>query len=167
MDNLRNKFGKIYDKYIEKIYRFVYLKVNSAQVAEDLTSETFLKTWEFFKKDKQKINNINAFLYKTAKNLVIDHYRQRGKIRIVSTDDISIVDPRHDLEKDAKINSDVEWVRKCIDGLKDDYQDVIILRYIDDLPISEIARIMGRTNGATRTLLHRALKSLKDEVKEV
>lgn len=167
MGNIRDKFGKIYDKYIDKIYRFVFLKVSSEEVAEDLTSEAFLRTWEVFKNDQDKIRNVSAFLYKTANNLVVDHYRQKGKISIIPAEDVSIVDPQQNLERDSKINSDMELIRAGLGKLKDDYQNVIILRYLDDMPIAEVAKIMDRTRGATRVLLHRALKALREEVKEV
>jgi len=167
MSNSKNKFSQIYDKYIEKVYRFVFLKVNSQEIAEDLTSEAFLRTWEVFKKDEDKIRNISAFLYKTARNLVIDHYRQKGRVTILTTEDVPIIDESQDLKTDAEISSDMDLIRKHLIGLKDDYQNVIILRYLDDLPISEIAKIMDRTNGATRTLLHRAMSALREKIDEV
>ncbi|MBD3208128.1 MAG: sigma-70 family RNA polymerase sigma factor [Candidatus Nealsonbacteria bacterium] len=167
MSNPKNKFSQIYDKYIEKVYRFVFLKVNSQEIAEDLTSEAFLRTWEVFRKDEEKIRNVSAFLYKTARNLVIDHYRQKGRVTIFTTEDVPIIDENQDLKADAEISSDMDLIRKHLAGLKDDYQNVIILRYLDDLPISEIARIMDRTNGATRTLLHRAMNALREKIEEV
>lgn len=171
MANPREKFSKIYDKYINKIYRFVFLKVSSQEIAEDLTSEVFLKTWRFFKEKGQEIENIQAFLYKTARNLVTDHYRQKGRIRIVSINNPLIIDPRQDLERDSKINSDIDVIRIVMSDLKDDYQNVLIMHYLDDLSIDEISGLLGRSNGATRVLVHRALKSLrkalKDKVEEV
>ncbi|PIU15604.1 RNA polymerase subunit sigma-70, partial [bacterium (Candidatus Gribaldobacteria) CG08_land_8_20_14_0_20_39_15] len=73
MANLRKKFSKIYDQYINKIYRFIFLKVNSQEIAQDLTSETFLRGWESFKEKNEEIENIQAFLYRIARNLVTDH----------------------------------------------------------------------------------------------
>lgn len=163
MKSSRKKFAKIYDKYIEKIYRFIFLKVSSQEIAEDLCSETFLKGWQAFK--SQKITHPQAFLYKIARNLVVDHYREKGKVQIVSAEYVSIIDPRQDLEKQAMLTSDINNVKQAISNLKDDYQNVIIWRYLDEMSIPEIAQVLGRTDGATRVLLHRALKVLKNELK--
>jgi RNA polymerase sigma-70 factor (ECF subfamily) len=165
MADTRKTFGQIYDRYIEKIYRFIFFKVNSQEIAEDLASETFLKTWAVFKNGKE-IENMQAFLYKTARNLVIDYYREKGKVQIVSADNPSITDPSQNLEERAVLNSDLENVSQALTKLKEDYQDVIIWHYLDDLPIQEISYMLGRTEDATRVLLHRALKALKEEIKE-
>lgn len=167
MQKPRELFSKIYDKYIDKIYRFVVLKVDSQETAEDLTSEAFSRTWAVFKKKGEEIENIQAFLYKTARNLVIDYYRQKGKIHIISVDNPLIIDPRHDLEKQAELNSDIQNIKKILSDLKEDYQNVIIWHYLDDLSISKTAELLGRTETATRVLLHRALKVLKSKIKEV
>ncbi len=167
MDNPKKEFSKVYDEHINKIYRFVYLKVNSQPIAEDLTSEAFLKTWEVFKKDVEKIDNIRAFLYKTANNLVIDHYRQKGRINIVPTSEVRLMDTGEDLHEQAAVSSDIEFLKKHLSDLKDDYQNVIIMHYLDDLPIQEIAVTLDKSEGATRTLLHRALKALKEKTEQV
>lgn len=163
MADIRKTFSKIYDQNIDKIYRFIFLKVNSQEIAQDLTSETFLKGWEAFQKS-QKIENPRAFLYRIARNLVIDHYREKGKNKVISAEDIRIIDPRTDLEGRAVLMSDFENIKNVLTELNDDYQNVIIWRYIDDLPITEIAVLLGRTEDATRVLLHRALKTLRQSI---
>jgi len=165
MKNPRKIFSQIYDRYIDKIYRFIFFKVNSQPIAEDLTSETFLKTWETFK-NGNKIENPQAFLYKTARNLVIDFYREKGKVQIVSDENPFIPDPSQNLEEKAILRSDLDQIRQALTNLKDDYQNVIIWHYLDDLPISEISHMLDRTEEATRVLLHRALNALKNEVEE-
>ncbi|KPJ70758.1 hypothetical protein AMJ51_01040 [Microgenomates bacterium DG_75] len=165
MANLRKAFSKIYDQYIDKIYRFIFLKVNSQEIAQDLCSETFLRTWEKFSQGKgNPIENPQAFLYQTARNLVIDYYREKGKTQTVSADLTPIVDPRENLAEKAMWNSDFQTIRTALAGLKEDYQNVIIWHYLDDLPISEVARLLSRTEEATRVLLHRALKNLKSKL---
>ena len=164
MADPRKDFSEIYDKYIEKIYRFIFLKVNSQDIAEDLTSETFLRVFESFKTNN--IENPQAFLYRVARNLVTDHYREKGRTQVVSADYVSVVDPEENLEKKAILNSDMEQVRFALNSLKEDYQNVIVWYYLDDLPIVEVARMLDRSEEATRVLLHRALKALKNEIKE-
>ncbi len=164
MKKLKEKFSKIYDKYIEKIYRFVFFKVNSPEVAEDLTSETFLRGWEAFQAKSEKIENPSAFLYQIARNLITNHYREKNKVQIVSAEIQPIVDPRQDLENQAIAGSDLERIKKAMVDLKDDYQNVIIWHYLDDLSIKEIARMLDKTEPATRVLLHRALHTLRNKL---
>jgi RNA polymerase sigma-70 factor (ECF subfamily) len=163
MTNSRKIFSEIYDQYIDQIYRFVFLKVSSQEIAEDLVSETFTRAWESIKGGTD-IKNCRAFLYQIARNKVIDHYREKGKNQVVSAELDPIVDPREDLEEKAIFNSDLEVVKKAITNLKDDYQNVIIWHYLDDLPIPEVSKILDKSEDATRVLLHRALKSLKNEL---
>ncbi len=169
MANPKKKFGKIYDQYVEKIYRFVFLKVSSQEIAEDLTSKVFLKGWEAFRKTENKgenkIDNPQAFLYQIARNSVIDHYREKGRTRIISTElTPQMADPRTNLEEAAKTSSDLEIVKQAMQNLKGDYQEVIIWHYLDDLSISEIAKVLNKQEGAVRVMLHRALKALKNEL---
>jgi len=162
MANKRKEFGKIYDEYIDKIYRFVFLKVSSQEVAQDLCSDTFLKCWEVYN-NGTKIDNIQAFLYRIARNLVIDHYRQKGRMQFVSTESLPIIDPNPGLEEKLALNSDVELIKAAIPNLKEDYQNVVIWRYLDDLSIPEMAKMMDKSEEATRVTLHRALRALKEQ----
>lgn len=167
MPNLRKKFSKIYDQNIDKIYRFVYIKVNSQEIAEDLTSETFLRGWEAFKQNND-IENPQAFLYQIARNLVTDFYRKKGQVNLVSIDNCKeMSDPQLNLEKQSIVLSDMEQVRTALIGLKEDYQNVVIWHYLDDLPVPEIAKIMGRPEGTVRVMLHRALKELRDKLSKL
>jgi len=161
MENLRKIFSKIYDRYIDKIYRFIFLKVNSQEIAQDLTSETFLRGWESFK-NGNKIENPQAFLYKIARNLVTDHYREKGRAQVVSAEYVPIVDPRQNLEEKSLLNSDIDNVKMALASLPEEYQDVIIWHYLDDLSIPEIAKMLDKSEGAVRVMLHRALKVLRN-----
>jgi len=163
MANIRKIFSKIYDNYVEKIYRFIFFKVSSKEIAEDLTSETFLRGWKTFKNEKNNIENPPAFLYKIARNLVIDYYREKGKFQVVSAENTALIDPRTNLEEKMITNSDLEMVKKALFNLKDEYQEAIIWYYLDGLSISEIAKLLDRTEPATRVLISRALKNLKEE----
>jgi RNA polymerase sigma-70 factor (ECF subfamily) len=163
MADLKETFSQIYDQWIGKIYRFVFLKVNSEEVAQDLTSETFTRCWGCFK-NGDTIDNPSAFLYQIARNLVTDYYRQKGKTQIVSVENTAIADPNSDFAKKAILASDIKNIKGVLAGLKEDYQNVIIWHYLDDLPIQEVAKMMDRTEDNTRVLLHRALESLRKKV---
>jgi len=160
----REIFSQIYDQYIDKIYRFIFLKVSSQEIAEDLCSETFTRGWKAFKDNYSRIENPPAFLYQIARNLVTDHYREKGRTQTVSADCVPIIDPGMDLEEKTLIRSDLDVIKSALTNIKEDYREVVIWHYIDDLPITDIARMLNKSEGAARVMLHRALKSLKHEL---
>lgn len=160
-------FGRFYDAYIGRIHRFIYFKVSSKEEAEDLTAETFLKVWQHLFENK-KIDNLNAFVYQVARNLVIDHYRKRSQQRLfvdnLATDEdiAAIPDPNQpNIEEQLQVLSDMVLVEKYLRRLKDEYREAIILRYIDELSVSEMSKILDKSKGTVRVLCHRALHALK------
>lgn len=166
MDDIKEQFSNIYDHYIEKIYRFVYLKVDSQEIAEDLTSKVFLKGWEAYKNQKE-ILNPGAFLYKIASNAVVDYYREKGRTKIVSAENVSYVaDLKASPQDIAMLSSDVNIVKSAIQKLKKDYQDIIVWHYLDDMPIAEVAKVMNKPEGTIRVMLYRGLKKLKGIIQE-
>lgn len=167
-------FGKLYDIYVDKIYRFVYFKVSSKEEAEDITAEVFLKTWQYINEmGAEAIDNLRAFLYQAARNAVIDFYRTRGlrglKEESIHRDElreeqlkIDIADPKQDLLEKMQLSSDIEEIKKALQKLREEYREVIILRFIEELSVKETASILGKTEGAVRVLLHRAIASLRE-----
>ena len=163
MDNKREEFTKIYKENIDKIYRFVYLKVDSQESAEDITSKVFLRFWETYKRDKS-IDNIRAFLYKVANNAVVDHYRDKSRTNIVSSDVVArFADTRTNLYDKSVLASDIESIKLNIQKLKKDYQDIIIWHYLDDMSIKEIAVLTGKSEGNIRVMVHRGLNELRKQ----
>ena len=162
-------FRKIYKTYIRQIYRFIYVKVGSQQLAEDLTSEVFLRFWKNIQKNNPtKIENPRAFLYKTARNLVIDHYRTYSQKKEIPIEEIKeIKDVSESLERQESLFSDLEIVQRAIRQLKEEHQDVILWYYLDDLSVKEIAKILGKSENAIRVMIHRAMEKLKELLKEV
>jgi RNA polymerase sigma-70 factor (ECF subfamily) len=164
-------FGKLYDIYVDQIYRFVYFKVSSKEEAEDITAEVFLKTWQYINEmGANAIDNLQAFLYQTARNAVIDFYRTRGqKEELINRDEtkeeqlkIEIVDPKQDLVEKVQLSSDIEEVKKALQKIKEEYREVIILRFVEELSVKETANVLGKTEGAVRVLLHRAIATLRE-----
>jgi RNA polymerase sigma-70 factor (ECF subfamily) len=168
MDHLQKEFSKLYDQYIGKIYRFVFLRVNSTEAAQDLTSETFVRAWDRFKADGAgpKVENWAAFLYQIARNLVIDFYREKGKIQIISASYVADPNPALNLEEMAFFNSDMEQVKKVLFQLGEEHQEVIIWRYLDGLSNKEIAEILNKPESTVRVIIHRALEALRQELGE-
>jgi RNA polymerase sigma-70 factor (ECF subfamily) len=168
MEDLKVEFSSLYDNNVEKIYRFSLLKVGSKEAAEEITSETFLKAWKFFKKQGtiNRVENTQAFLYKIAGNIVIDYYRKSAKIKTVSIDKFDLPDSI-DIHENAEIKSDFDNVRAVLATMKEDYQQVIICRHIEGMDIPEISKIMNKSEGATRAILHRALTELKSKFGDI
>lgn len=165
INNPEQQFGKIYDQYIAKIYRFVYLKVSSQETAEDITSKVFIRGWEAFKSRGDDIKNPGAFLYQIARNAVVDHYREKGRSKVVSVDDSpDLIDPKTSIHDKAILNADINIIKRAIGKLKQEYQDVIIWYYIDDIDINDIAELIGKPAGTIRVMIHRGLKDLKEAV---
>ena len=168
MSNSRKIYSQVYDKYVKKIYRFVLLKVNSAEIAEDLTSEVFMRGWQAYKTQQDKIENVQAFLYQIARNLLADHYRQEVKVQFVSVEYAPpLPDEKQDLEEISFIQSDMTRVKAALVNINDDYREVIVWYYMDELKVLEIAKILDKSEPTVRVLIHRALHALKTELKEV
>lgn len=162
MDELREQFSQIYDEYIGKIYRFVYVKVNSQEIAEDLTSKVFVRGWEAYQKQGSNIENPGAFLYQIARNAVVDHYREKGRANVVSSEVLpEIPDSADNIHERAAISADINAVKACLSKLKPEHQDIIIWHYLEDMTIAEIAKMTGKPAGTVRVILHRGLKELK------
>lgn len=166
MDKAKEKFSRIYDDCVEKIYRYVFLRVNSKELAQDLTSETFAKGWESYRQAPDNIEKPQAFLYKIAKNLVIDHYRRKNRTQTIPVELVQdyISDAREDIEQRAVLASDMEAVRKAMQTLNEDYQNAIIWRYMEEMSIKEVSHLLDRSEEATRVLLHRAIKDLRTKL---
>lgn len=162
-------FAEIYDLYVEKIYRFVYFKVSDKTEAEDLTSEVFLRAWNAsHKKGEVLAKTLPAFLYRVARNAVIDHYRkQRPESSLENLVD-TIDEPANDEKLGADFDTalDLESLEEAMRELKDEYREVLVMRYIEELSTTEIADILGKDKGNVRVLQFRAMEALKRVLKK-
>ena len=170
---LKNKdkdaYAQFYDLYVDRIYRFIFFKVNSEIEAQDLTSEVFLKLWQYLK-DEKEIKNLNALVYTIARNKIIDFYRQKSKKEeneeALGPDHHPIIDEKIDLKKERELDSDLASILGGLKNLKDEYKEVLVLRFLDELSISEISEVLKKPNLSIRVLIHRATKALKENVQE-
>jgi len=157
MDKKKKIFEKVFDKEIDNIFRFIFLKIDSQQLAEDFTQDVFLKFWEKL----ETVENPRAFLYKVARDKITDYYRKKGREATVALNDPLLKDEEVNLEKEIIKNLEIEDIQDALKLLKDDYQNVIIWHYLNNLSVQEISQLMGRSPEAVRVLLHRALSNLK------
>ncbi|HUC02158.1 MAG TPA: sigma-70 family RNA polymerase sigma factor [Candidatus Paceibacterota bacterium] len=154
-------FGALYDHYQPAIYRFVVVKVGSREEAEDITHHVFLSAWTKVRTYRHRGHPFSSWLYQIARNMVIDHYRSRkNDVSLDKMDPDSSVMPAV-AQSDLSIKLQLEKVHRAIKELKPDYQDVIILRFIEDLPLKEVSAILKKSEGAVKLVQHRAVKELK------
>lgn len=154
-------FGLLYDKYQPQIYRFIYLKVGQREEAEDLTHQVFLKTWENITEYDFQGFPFSSWLYRIARNQVIDYYRTKKTnldLESVAEMELKVENPIPKILDNAL---EMERVKKAIVHLNSEQQDVIILRFIEDFSLQESASILNKTEGAVKLLQHRAIKNLR------
>ncbi|HJQ45415.1 MAG TPA: sigma-70 family RNA polymerase sigma factor [Amycolatopsis sp.] len=162
-------FGVLYDRYVDIVYRYVLFRISDRELAEDITSETFLRALRRITSVTYQGRDVGAWFITIARNIVFDHVKSsRYKLEIV-TDEVSesgsapftgqsAGDPGP--EQAAMSNATRGALLKCIDELGDDQRECIVLRFIQGLSLTETARIMKRNEGAVKALQHRAVRKL-------
>ncbi len=164
-------FIKVYDDFAGDIYRFVYFKVGDEEEAKDLTSMIFLKTWNHIQNNTlTSADTLRALLYKVARTSIVDYYRETGNKLEISLDDeqnpIEVPDYDRDLPGEMDKNADLDRIKSKLPLLKEEYREIIVLKFISDLEIEEISDVTGKSRGNVRVLLHRALNALKGLMEE-
>lgn len=167
----KEAFIKVYDESVNDIYRFVYFKIGSREEANDLTSQIFLKTWNHIQTNSlEDSKTLRALLYKIARSTIIDHYRETGNKITASLDDeenpIEVVDETKTPQEQLDEAANLELIKSKLPLLKEEYREVIIMKFISDLSLDEIADISGKGKGNVRVLLHRAVRALRELVEE-
>ncbi|MDO8536717.1 MAG: sigma-70 family RNA polymerase sigma factor [bacterium] len=158
-------FGSLYDYYQPKIYRFVLIKVGRREEAEDLTHEVFKNAWENIESYKDLGFPFSSWLYRIARNQITDHWRsQKGETSLEKIDPEYFVAPAS-LQLDVAYKMEIERVKDAIGRLKPEYQDVVIMRFVEDLPVKDVATALDKSEGAIKLLQHRAIKELKNLLK--
>lgn len=157
-----DSFAALYDLYVKRIYRFVYFKVSSHEETEDVVSDVFLKTWNYIISSKEKeIKSFSGLLYRIARNCIIDHYRSKANNTDLVLNEETEAGDNGKWYADLNDRIDNQKIVAAIKKLKQEYQEVLTLRYVDELDIDEIAEITNKGKVAVRVTLHRALKKLK------
>ena len=165
-DGNSEAFGQLYDAYMERIYRFVYFRVEDQQTAEDITSQVFLKAWSNLDRFQFSRTPYLAWLYTIAHNAVIDHYRTR-KVT-TALDDVQLSQPDHSelVENEIDLTVEMRSVKTALQSLTDDQQKVLTLKFIEGMSNNEIARQLGKREGAIRALQMRGLQALAKQLEE-
>lgn len=158
-------FSFLYSQNVTRIYNYIYYRIGSEDDAEDITSRVFFRAFGHIKTYEDKGIPFSAWLYRIAHNLIANWHRDKQRKKEVSLDDQPEIPHRVDLpETWVEKNQEMELLLKGIRRIAPDRQQLILLKYLEDLSNAEIAQIMGRTEGAIKSLYHRALLSLKEEL---
>ncbi|WP_228641315.1 sigma-70 family RNA polymerase sigma factor [Microtetraspora sp. AC03309] len=155
-------FGMLYDRYVDLVYRYVFFRVGSHALAEDLTSDTFLRALRGIADFTWQGRDFGAWLVTIARNLVTDHYKS-GRSRLeVSTAEVldTPLDGEHIPENAVVANMVNEHVLRAITRLNAEQQECVVLRFLHGMSLAETAMIMGKQSGAIKALQFRAIKAL-------
>jgi len=154
-------FGDIYEMYVNKIYDFIYFRTSHKETAEDLTSLVFMKALEKIKDFNIELGYFSAWIYKIARNSIIDHYRTK-KVNS-NIDDHLDIKSSTDLEYEIEIKCSIEKVKKYINKLNKEQRDIIIMRIWDGLSYDEIAKIIGKSEANCKVIVSRSLALIRKE----
>lgn len=162
-------FGKLYDHYSGPIYRFIVLKVSGKQEAEDLMHEVFLNAWQKLPNFEERGFPFSSWLYKIARNKVIDYYRTKKQhVTIDDEQGAALVDQLRatDTNNDLDTTLGLEKVKEAMELLTGEQREVLTMRFVQDLNPKEIAVILNKREGTIRIIQHRAVTKLKKYFKE-
>jgi len=156
----REKLAGIYDQYYQPIYSYVYRQVSDVETASDLTAEVFSRLLRVAQGDGFPEQQVRAWLYRTAHNLVIDHYRRQAHRQHLSLEE-ELVEGGEDPAGVVERRASAAQVRAALQHLTSAQQQVIVLKFLQGLSNQEVAEILHRSVGAIKLLQHRALAALQ------
>lgn len=151
--------GQLYDTFLDAVYRFVYFRVGSREDAEDVTEAVFISIFTHIKDYKNDGSPFEAWLYKIARNKIIDHYRSRKPK--VPLEAIADLPDGKNVEHEVEVKLTKEYIMDCVRRLPDTYQEIIILKYIEEKTNEEIGELLDKPLAHVRVLQSRALQKLR------
>lgn len=161
----KDAFGELYERYMPKIYNYIYYRTSNQHDAEDLTARVFFRAMSHIESYVDKGVPFQAWLYRIAHNLVANWHRDQGRRKVIALDDYVAHSLKSEApDRQAEENEEQEQLMAAIHSLPEERQQLLLLKFIDQLSNAEIGEIMGRTEGAIKSLYHRTLLSLRDEL---
>ena len=158
-------FSLLYERYVKNIYSYIYYRTGNHHDAEDLVSRTFYRALKHFARYEDRGAPFSAYLYRIAHNMVANWHRDRSRRQVVPLNEMLL--SSHKREQPAAVaeeKSDQEILLSVVHRLPPDRQELLILKFVDQLSNAEIAKIMGRTEGAIKSLYHRTLVALRQDM---
>ncbi len=158
----RKIYLEAYDAYADAIYRHCFFRVFSKERAEELMQETFMKTWEYLE-EGHDVENLRAFLYRVANNLIIDYVRKKKEMSLEQmAEENPSFEPSDSGHEDMERNVLMGEVREAMDALPEEARQLLVMRYIDDLDPKDIAKLLKITPNHVSVKLNRAMQQLKE-----
>jgi RNA polymerase sigma-70 factor (ECF subfamily) len=148
----------MYEQYSDQIYRFLAWQTGDSVLAEDLTSEVFLRAWK--NKEKLSPDDQKAWLYRVARNLTTDYWRKKKPTPLDEQEEV-VFD--HDLHEEVAQKEQIAQLQKLVTAMREDYKTVLTLRLFEQIDYGEISTIMKKSEGNIRVLYYRALKELRSQ----
>jgi RNA polymerase sigma-70 factor, ECF subfamily len=164
---LDRDFTELYQAHLRDVYSYSYYRVGNHHDAEDLTEQTFLQAYRHFERAQRESNGrpLRPWLIRIAHNLAANYYRDRSRKPQTQLEDAAIVSEPHATDELVEQREELEEVLAGVANLPDDRREALIMRFALDMDNREIARALGRTEGATKVLIHRAIRQLEESLK--
>ena len=157
-------FGLLYERYVTRIFNYIYYRVGNVSDAEDLTERVFIRALRHIGNYSQRGLPFSAWLYRIAHNLVANWHRDNSRRKDVPLDDGLLLSQHFNFpEQELLRTEEQEKLMLVIQGLPEERQELLILKFVDDLSNAEIGKVMGRTEGAIKSLYHRTLLNIRDQ----
>lgn len=158
-------FGELYERYVDRIYGYIYHRVGNSHDAEDLTSRTFYRALSHIQDYEDKGVPFSAWLYRIAHNLMANWHRDRERRPVVALDELVVASMIEEHpEALAELQDNVRFLREVIDELDSTRQELLVLKFNEGLSNADIGSIMGRSEGAIKSLYHRTLLAIRKEM---
>jgi RNA polymerase sigma-70 factor, ECF subfamily len=160
---LDRDFTELYRAHLRDVYSYAYYRVGNHHDAEDLTEQTFLQAYRHFARAQRESNGrpLRPWLIRIAHNLAANYYRDRSRRPMTQLEDAAVLSAPRGTEEMVEGLEEVKEVLEGVSKLPDDRREALIMRFALDMDNREIARALGRSEGATKVLIHRAIKQLE------
>lgn len=163
----KEAFGELYERYVEKIYTYIYYRTGNHHDAEDLAARVFFRAMGHIETYTDRGVPFQAWLYRIAHNLVANWHRDKGRRKVIPLDEFLAQSLRADSpDRQAEDKEEREALLAAIRRLPEERQQLLILKFVEHLSNAEIGHIMERTEGAIKSLYHRTLIALRDELQQ-
>ncbi|MFC2028444.1 RNA polymerase sigma factor [Chloroflexota bacterium] len=160
----RDAFGFLYERYVDRIYNYIYYRTGNVHDAEDITARVFYRALHHIHNYKDRGVPFSAWLYRIAHNLVANWHRDRSRKQEISLTDVPTITYKGEAPEQSLMHSEErDNLLRMIRNLSPDRQNLLILKFIEHLSNAEIGQIIGRSEGAVKSLYHRTLLSLRNE----
>ena len=165
---LDRDFTELYEAHLRDVYSYAYYRVGNHHDAEDRTEQTFLQAYRHFERAQRESNGrpLRPWLIRIAHNLAANYYRDRSRRPQTNLEDAGILSAPLDTERVVEEREEVKEVLEGVQKLPEDRREALIMRFALDMDNREIARALGRSEGATKVLIHRAIKQLEQRLNQ-